>query len=448
MLFNRDLRIRDHPALHEAINTARTVIPLFVIDGQVLDGAHSAPNRVAFLLDCLRDLRAGLSDRGGNLVVARGDPVDVTMQLAARHGAEAVFVSADVSRYAARREQQLAAACDRQRLAFSALPGVTVVPPHELRPAGGDHYRIFTPYWRRWSAAAWRDPVAAPSDVRLPPAVTVGPIPTLEALTHQRPSPELCAGGETVARASLQSWGETALDSYREGHDDLAGDATSRLSPYLHFGCVSPLDVALRTVDRTGGEAFLRQLCWRDFHHQVTASFPAIATAEYRPRGDVWRQATRELEAWQLGRTGYPIVDAGMRQLQQEGWMHNRARMITASFLTKHLYIDWRLGARHFLRWLVDGDIANNAGNWQWVAGCGNDTRPNRVLNPLRQAERFDPNGDYVRRYVPELATVAGPAVHRPWDLDPERRALIDYPAPIIDHTDGAARFRRARSAA
>ncbi len=217
-------------------------------------------------------------------------------------------------------------------------------------------------------------------------------------------------------------------------------------SPYLHFGCVSPLELALRLGDREGGEAFVRQLCWRDFHHQVTASFGAIATDEYRPRGDRWRRRTADLDAWKEGRTGYPIVDAGMRQLRREGWMHNRARLITASFLTKDLYVDWRLGAGHFMRWLVDGDVANNSGNWQWVAGTGNDTRPHRVFNPLRQAERFDPSGDYVRRYVPELASVAGPAVHRPWMLPATQRAALDYPEPIVDHDEAVARFRWARA--
>jgi deoxyribodipyrimidine photo-lyase len=283
--------------------------------------------------------------------------------------------------------------------------------------------------------------------VHRPPDLAVGVIPTLADLTSEPPSPELCVGGGAVGRALLRSWSDSELGQYGDRHDDLPGDGTSRLSPYLHFGCVSPLETALRCGERSGGEPFVRQLCWRDFHHQVTASFGAIATDDYRSRGDRWRRSASDLEAWQLGRTGYPIVDAGMRQLRQVGWMHNRARMITASFLTKHLYIDWRLGAAHFMRWLVDGDIANNSGNWQWVAGTGNDTRPNRVLNPMRQAERFDPSGDYVRRYIPELAGVDGASVHRPWELDPDRRALLDYPAPIVDLAAAAADFRQARGA-
>ena len=235
-----------------------------------------------------------------------------------------------------------------------------------------------------------------------------------------------------------------AVRRYGKQHDDLPGDATSRLSPYLRFGCVSPLELALEASGRRGS-AFARQLCWRDFHHQVLAAYPELPRRDYRHRGDNWSRSQLALEAWQQGMTGYPIVDAGMRQLAREGYMHNRARLITASFLTKDLYLDWRRGAWHFWDLLADGDVANNAGNWQWVAGTGNDTRPNRVFNPLRQAERFDPDGDYVRRYVPELAGIDGKAVHQPWKIGPLERQMIDYPEPIVDHADAAGQFKARR---
>ena len=234
------------------------------------------------------------------------------------------------------------------------------------------------------------------------------------------------------------------MASYDDRHDDLAGDATSRLSPYLHFGLVSPNEVAATVDGLPGSVPFLRQLCWRDFHHQVTDAFGAIARDDYRPGGDRWRTSPDDLDAWREGLTGLPIVDAGMRQLRSEGWMHNRARLIAASFLTKQLRIDWRGGADHFMRWLVDGDVANNFGNWQWVAGTGNDTRPNRSFSPMRQAGRFDPDGDYVRRYIPELSGLAGPAVHRPWRLDHTERQRLDYPAPIVDPDEVVGRTRRS----
>lgn len=237
------------------------------------------------------------------------------------------------------------------------------------------------------------------------------------------------------------------MADYQDRQDDLPGDATSRLSPYLHFGCLSPVELVHKASARqdAGAEAFVRQLAWRDFHHQVLAARPDAAHADYRSRGDRWRQDDAEVTAWKEGRTGYPVVDAGMRQLLHEGWLHNRARMLVASFLTKTLYVDWRVGARHFLDLLVDGDMANNQLNWQWMAGTGTDTRPNRVLNPLVQAKRFDPQGEYVRRWVPELAGLmrrrGAPAV----EAVRAERAAYDYPDPVVDLADGLGRFRRAR---
>ncbi len=212
-----------------------------------------------------------------------------------------------------------------------------------------------------------------------------------------------------------------------------------------------------------GAEDFVRQLCWRDFHHQVLAARPRAATADYRTRGDRWRSpesagspnspdsagsadsVAEDVWAWQEGRTGYPVVDAAMRQLLHEGWMHNRGRLLTASFLTKTLYVDWRVGARHFQRLLVDGDLANNQLNWQWMAGTGTDSRPNRVLNPVLQGKRYDPDGAYVRRWVPELREVRGAAVHEPWKLSAEERARHGYPEPLLELAEGLRRFKRAR---
>ncbi|GAB3165465.1 hypothetical protein GCM10027258_88310 [Amycolatopsis stemonae] len=248
-------------------------------------------------------------------------------------------------------------------------------------------------------------------------------------------------GGEKAARKLVTSWLRDGLDDYAAQHDALAGDGTSRLSPHLHFGTISVTELLDRAGDGSEGtRAFARQLAWRDFHHQVLAARPDCAREDYRPHGDRWRRSDRDLAAWRDGRTGYPIVDAAMRQLAREGWLHNRARLIAASFLAKTLYVDWRLGARHFADLLVDGDVANNQLNWQWVAGTGPDTRPNRVLNPLAQAHRYDPDGDYVRRYVPVLAGVPGGAVHEPWKLDD-----VGYPGPIVDLRDGARRFKAAR---
>jgi deoxyribodipyrimidine photo-lyase len=439
--------VRDHAALATAAREAEQVIPLFVFDEALLAGPCGAPNRLSFLLDSLRDLDRALRERGARLVVRRGDPVEEALRVATEARAAAIHLSEDVSGYAARRLERLRDACERARVELRPFAGVTAVPPGSIVPQGGDHYRVFTPYWRQWSEVPRHAPTQAPPRLAVPAGVRGMKIPALRELTGGAPSPELQEGGETSARRRLERWLRSRLAGYEQGRDDLAAAETSRLSADLHFGCLSAAGVLARIEGRPGSEPFARQLCWRDFHHQVLAVRPDLPHRDYRPRGDRWRRDRRLGEAWREGLTGYPIVDAGMRQLAREGFMHNRARMIVASFLTKTLYLDWRLGAAHFAGLLADADLANNCGNWQWVAGTGNDTRPNRVLNPLRQARRFDPEGDYVRRYVAELAGVGGAVVHEPWRLEPARRRALDYPDPVVDHETAAAEFRGFREA-
>ncbi|GIJ08504.1 cryptochrome/photolyase family protein [Micromonospora andamanensis] len=422
VLFTRDLRVHDHPALATSCAAFDRVVPLYVLDPTL---AELSPNRTRFLHQSLAALRAALRGLGGDLVLRHGDPVAETIRLAGEVGAEAVALSADVSRYAAHRAQRLRAECDRHRLHLRFFPGLTVVEPGELTPGGGDHYRVFSPYHRAWSARRWREELSAPTTVVLPAGVPVGRFPALPA----GDSPDVVTGGEDEARQRLARWLPDVV-RYGDRHDDMAGDATSRLSPYLRFGCLSPLTVANTIDDRES--PFVRQLCWRDFYHQVTAAFPELPRKAYRRRAtEHWRYDEQALTAWAEGRTGLPIVDAGMRQLRAQGWLHNRARLITAGYLTKTLGLDWRDGQAVYFRWLLDGDIADNSGNWQWVAGTGNDTRPYRGFNPVRQAERYDPDGAYVRRWVPELASVGGGAVHQPWRLPEALRRTLDYPPPL-----------------
>ncbi|MCP2322625.1 deoxyribodipyrimidine photo-lyase [Hamadaea flava] len=413
VLFTRDLRVADNPALHAACEIADRVVPLFVADPSV----PSSPYRQRFLAESLADLRESLRHLGGELVIREGDPVTEAVKLARETGAFGIGLAADVSGFAAARERRLRRACDDERLALKLFDSVTVVPPGALRPSsGGDHYRVFTPYWRAWQGFRHRPELPVPRKVCMPGGIAPGRLPAGGAATGLLP------GGETEGRARLSAWRKTSAE-YAEIHDDLAADRTSRMSPYLHFGCVSPIEVARQIGDV---EAYVRQVCWRDFYHQVLAYFPDLPHKAYRRNADEkWADDQRALDAWREGRTGVPIVDAGMRQLAGEGWMHNRARLITASFLTKHLGLDWRAGAAWYASLLLDADVANNNGNWQWVAGTGNDTKPYRRFNPVRQAERFDPTGDYVRRWVPELAGLPGKAVHQPWLLpEPERRVL------------------------
>jgi deoxyribodipyrimidine photo-lyase len=445
VLFTRDLRVHDHPALANAAKIAERVVPLFVFDEALLDSAFACSNRLAFLLESLDDLDAALRTLGGGLVVRRGDTVRAVVNVAKSVAARIVFASADVSAYARRRERRLTDACAEAGLELQLCPGVTVVGAGDLTPASGDHFRVFTPFWNRWRAEPLRELVARPLGFALPRDLDLGRLPELRELTSGAPSPALPAGGETVARARLDAWLSGGIARYAERHDEVAAEGTSRLSPYLHFGCLSPVEVLRRVTDRPGAEAFLRQLCWRDFHHQVTAAFPKIAREDYRPGGGDWHDDAALLAAWKEGRTGYPLVDAGMRQLREEGWMHNRARLVSASFLVKNLRVDWRRGAAHFFDLLVDGDIASNAGNWQWVAGTGNDTRPNRVFNPVRQSQRFDPRGDYIRRWVPELAGLRDGRVHEPWRLDAAARHHLGYSKRLVDHAAAAAAFRAQR---
>lgn len=428
-VFTRDLRVEDNPVLSAAQHTGSVVVPLFVLDDELI-ARFAAPNRVRFLLAALTELDAELHRLGSHLVIRRGDTVLETARLAHQAAAASVHIAADVSAYSARRVRRM-----REELTECAVhvhgASVTAVDPGAVQPSGGgDHFAVFTPYFRRWIEARRRTPLPTPVGLGTPP-VGGDRLPAAADLCHATGSPHLNVGGATTGRKLLRQWASRAVHDYDRLSDSLDADATSHLSPYLHFGCLSPTQV-LAAVDTNteGGHAFARQLAWRDFHHQVLAARPDAAWSDYRARRITWRSDPHAVAAWQQGRTGLPIVDAGMRQLLAEGWMPGRARLIAASFLTKTLRIDWRIGARHFLHWLVDGDLANNQLNWQWAAGTGTDTRPNRVLNPLRQAARFDPGGDYVRRWIPELAELPGPSIHRPWrhGVDPAR-----YPAPIAE---------------
>ncbi|MFF3314414.1 cryptochrome/photolyase family protein [Streptomyces sp. NPDC003035] len=449
VLFTADLRLHDHPPLRAALRSAASVVPLFVRDPAVDRAGFAAPNRLAFLADCLRDLDAGLRRRGGRLVVRTGEMVDEVCAVARETGAHEVHMSADVSAFAQAREERLRSALGADGRRLHVHDGVvTVLPPGAVTPAGSDHFAVFTPYFRRWVQERPRDPLPAPRAVHVP-EVRSEEIPARSGAGPL--SPGLPPGGERAARERLTRWLARPVDAYEDRNDDLAADATSRLSPDLHFGALSAAEVVHRARSRggAGAEAFVRQLCWRDFHHQVLAARPRVAAEDYRTRHDRWRrgaEAEADLQAWKEGRTGYPVVDAAMRQLAHEGWTPGRARLLAASLLTKTLYLDWRTGARHFLDLLVDGDLANNQLNWQWMAGTGTDSRPNRVLNPVLQARRYDPDGAYVRRWVPELAGIAGPAVHEPWRLTGPERVASGYPAPLVGLADGLARFRRARA--
>jgi deoxyribodipyrimidine photo-lyase len=437
--FRRDLRVHDHPALTAAHREADRVVPVFVLDPRLLDaGRFPSANRAWFLLESLRELRGALRERGGELFVREGRPEAVLPALAAETGAETIHFASDVSPFAMARDRRVQAAMGD--VAVRRHPGNFVADVGAPRTADGRPYSVFSPFWRRWEELPRRDVHGAPRALTVPSGLAAGAIPRAEPEAGD-PFPP----GEAAARERLRRWLDGPVDAYRERHDRLAG-GTSQLSPYLHFGCVSARETEER-ARRHGGPgaaAFVRQLAWRDFYAHVLLAHPGNARHAHKPEFDelTWSDDAEAFDAWREGRTGFPVVDAGMRELRRRGWMHNRARLITASFLTKDLHLDWRLGEAHFMRHLLCGDEAQNNGNWQWITSIGVDPQPyyRRMYNPMLQQRRHDPDGEYVRRWCPELRDVPLGRLAEPWTMTAEEQAAAgcvigrDYPAPIVDH--------------
>jgi deoxyribodipyrimidine photo-lyase len=445
----RDLRIHDHPALRAARASAERLVPVFCLDDRLLHGRHASGSRTQFMLECLRDLDEALVARGSGLVVRHGPPELELPALVRETGATALHFSADVTPFARDRGRLVAEAMDGTGVELQGHPGLYVADsPGEVRTKKGTPQTVFTPYHRAWLAAGRRELAPAPRKLPpLPSGLEAGSVPSLESLGLEQEVEDPMPGGEREGRKRMRAFLAESVRDYADGHDALGREGTSRLSPYLRFGCISPLELEEQLPRGKGGEAFRRQLCWRDFYAQLLLHHPGNAREEFRERyrGAIdWSDSEEDLAAWREGRTGYPLVDAGMRQLLREGWMHNRARLVVGSFLTKHLGIDWRRGERWFMRMLLDGDEANNNGNWQWIGSVGVDPQPvyRRVYNPARQQESHDPDGTYVRRYVPELRDVPDEHLAEPWrmpeEVQRESGCLIgtDYPAPIVDHRE------------
>lgn len=443
----RELRLDDHPALQAALGRDETVVPVFCFDDDLLGGRHASGARTGFLLEALTELDAALRARGSRLIVRRGRPERELTDLARALGAGSVHLSADLGPFARRRERDVTRALAAIGVPVFAHPGLFAVDaPESIRTLAAQPYTVFTPFYRNWLKQPRREPLGAPDALRAPPAgLQPGRLPELAELGLVSEVTDPARGGEPAGVQALERFLAGPVEGYAGGRDELAAPSVSRLSPYLHLGCVSPRRIESRLRGGAGAEAFRRQLCWRDFYAQVLANFPGNARTEHQERYRdriPWRRDEDDFAAWCDGRTGFPVVDAGMRQLRREGWMHNRARLLTGSFLTKDLGIDWRWGERWFMRLLLDGDEASNNGNWQWIASVGVDPQPpfRRILSPARQQQRFDPEGVYVRRHVPELERVPGRYLAEPWTMpiEEQRRAgcLIghDYPAPIVDH--------------
>ncbi|MEO6988663.1 MAG: deoxyribodipyrimidine photo-lyase [Aquihabitans sp.] len=436
--FRRDLRLEDNPAWSAASSTHRLVTALYVLDPRLLATAASLRRR-QHLAD-LHALDGTLQEHGGRLLVRHGDPTSVVPAEVARTGVDGIYWNADVTPYATRRDQAVTSALDPS-VTVETHWGNLVLPPGSVHTNAGKVSRVFGPFHKRWKATSW-DPWPEPGNGRpakdpgdgLPPLDGAPPVPA----------------GEDGAHETLARFLDGPADDYRRGHNDVPHDRTSGLSVALRFGTISPRQVVRAVDDGTEDRlAFVRQLAWRDWYAHLLAEMPTMPVAAVRPEYDTvaWRDDPDGLLAWQEGRTGYPLVDAGMRQLAATGTMHNRVRMVVASFLVKDLLIDWRAGERHFRRLLLDADVAQNAGNWQWVAGTGPDAAPYfRVFNPITQSRTHDPDGSYVRRWVPELSGLDRKAIHAPWETGPLELVAAGvtlgttYPYPIVDH--GSARHR------
>lgn len=447
----RDLRLNDNDALTSTIQNADQVIPLFIIDPALASTSYAGEKRLAFLWGGLRSLDNALRRRGSYLVVRQGRPSQELAALMAETGATAVYAQEEYSPYAQRRDLAIAA-----EWPLHLTPGLTIQPPTAVLKSNGQPYTVFTPFSNVWRARPFPRPsdiLPAPDHIPTPAAIPSLPLPAKPALPAAVPFP----AGEAEAQRRLQRFcrpDDGPIFDYAAQRNRMDLDGTSQLSPYLRFGMVSARQTAVAaqaahdaaTADgRSGSDAWLNELIWREFYIHILYHFPRVLRGNFNPAYDAmqWQNDKTQFAAWQNGRTGFPVIDAAMRQLQTTGWMHNRARMIVASFLVKDLLIDWRWGERHFMQHLVDGDPAANNGGWQWSAGTGTDAAPYfRIFNPTTQSQKFDPDGRYIRQWVPELTAVSNTYIHEPakMPLSEQKRVGViigqDYPAPIINRQD------------
>ncbi len=437
MWFRRDLRLHDNPALLAAC-AADQVVPLFVLDPHLWDRAGKV--RQAYLSASLTSLDDAL---GGSLVVRRGDPVDVVPAVAREVEAMTVHLAADYGPYGSRRDEAVTEALLEHQVETQPLGSPYAVAPGRVKNGSGDPYKVYTAFQRAWADHGWRDPVDAPkrqtwADVRSDKVPDVTPPKGTEIPT----------AGEAAARRAWKRFLDGPVDDYDEGRDIPGGDGVSRMSTYLRWGEIHPRTMLadLARKRSTSSATYRKELAWREFYADVLWHRPESARADFRESFSkmTYDDPGDSFEAWTKGETGFPIVDAGMRELLATGFMHNRVRMIVASFLVKDLHVWWRHGARHFMEWLADGDLASNQHNWQWVAGSGTDAAPYfRIFNPTSQGKKFDPDGTYIRRWVPELSDVPTKEIHEPQDV-------TGYPAPIVDHKEereeSLRRFERTKS--
>lgn len=452
--FRHDLRLSDHPALQAALATGAPIVPIYILDDETPDRWAMGGASRWWLEQSLKSLAESLQTRGSRLILRRGPAVRALAELTQETGANALFWSRGYEPWARKLEQDLHAQLD---IACHRYSGALLFEPEAVETKQGGPFRVYTPFSKAcFVKGVAGDAIPAPKKLPAVPQALKSESLADWLLSPQNPDwaggiRETWQPGEQSARETLTTFIENALQGYGEGRDRPDRIGTSRLSPYLHFGEISPRTCwqaiqsaeARNSVNERDTLSFLRELLWREFSYHLLFHWPELPEEPFRPEfADFpWDSNKSALQAWQHGQTGYPIVDAGMRELWHTGWMHNRVRMITASFLIKHLRLHWMEGEAWFWDTLVDADLASNAASWQWVAGCGADAAPYfRIFNPMLQGTKFDPDGDYVRRWVPELAKLPAKHIHMPWEAPSKvlKKAAVElgqnYPEPIVDH--------------
>jgi deoxyribodipyrimidine photo-lyase len=464
----RDFRLTDNEALHQAVQSAEHVTPIFILDPRLIGSSYVGEKRINFLYAGLHQLNVDLHDIGSRLVIRNGDPPDVFEELHSQIGFDAIFAEADFSPYAQERDSAV-----RERFPIHFFGGPTFRHPMAVRKENGEPYTVYTPYRRVWKALQLppeEEILPKPSKIHTPENIESLPLPPIPAFPNQ----PIFIAGEAEAQRRLRKFinsNPALIYGYETQRDRMDLDGTSQLSPYLRFGMLSARQAlaaatkassrAQNEEERQSASIWLNEIIWREFFHSILFHFPHVRKMSFREnlRDIKWENNPTDFQAWCDGETGYPIVDAGMRQLSETGWMHNRARMIVASFLVKDLLIDWRWGERWFMQHLIDGDPAANNGGWQWSAGTGTDAAPYfRIFNPILQGQKFDPLGHYVTKWIPELSPVSLKYLHNPWEMPIELQKSCGvvigrhYPDPIIDHKFARERtlerFRLAKDAA
>ena len=434
--FRRDLRLTDNTALNAACAGSQEIIPLYICSDWNQEHLWTGPKRQQFLCDCLQSLAQNIQHLGGHLIIRQGCAVTELKKIIEEEDIDAIFFNRDVDLFGAELEQKLSILCENLGIACHSYQDTVMHEVNDVLKGDGTPYRVYTPFSKRWLPEEKKRPVGKPKSLKTPSNIDSLPLPTLETWGLEFDGKEILPGGERAARARMKEAVTQRISRYDDLRDIPSVSGTSRLSQDLRFGTISIRELYQR-AEAAGSTQYLKELCWREFYFQILHHFPEVLELEFNAdwRGLPWASPDEKFEAWKTGHTGFPIIDAGIRELLATGFMHNRVRMIVAMFLTKDLHIDWRLGEQFFLQHLVDGEIASNNGGWQWSAGTGADAAPYfRIQNPWSQTKRFDPKGDYIRKWVPELTKAPAKALLTP----PEGSTPIapGYVSPIVNHAD------------